>query len=83
MPLGLPFLGHMVPHGTYQQCSAGWLCTTWIMRPGGYRGVLADRAMVRSLGWVHRRLLAIVVTSASSGSSDLGMHLVAPIMMRH
>lgn len=45
--------------------------------------MLADRAMVRSLGWVQSRVLARVVTSTSSGSSDLGMHLVAPTMIRH
>lgn len=45
--------------------------------------MLADKAMVRSLGWVQSRVLARVVTSTSSGSSDLGMHLVAPTMIRH
>lgn len=45
--------------------------------------MLADRAMVRSLGCVQSRVLARVVTSTSSGSSDLGMHLVAPTMIRH
>lgn len=45
--------------------------------------MLADRAMVRSLGWVQSRVLARVVTSSSSGSSDLGMHFVAPTMIRH
>lgn len=45
--------------------------------------MLAERAMVRSLGWVQSRVLARVVTSTSSGSSDLGMHLVAPTMILH
>lgn len=37
--------------------SGGWLCTTWMILPGGYRGVEADRAMLRSLGWSHRQAL--------------------------
>lgn len=45
--------------------------------------MLADRAMVRSLGWVQSRVLARVATSTSSGSSDLGIHLVAPTIIRH
>lgn len=45
--------------------------------------MLADKAMVRSLGWVQSRVLARAATSTSSGSSDLGMHLVAPTMIRH
>lgn len=45
--------------------------------------MLADRAMVRSLGWVQSRVLASALTSTSSGSSDFGMHLVAPTMIRH
>lgn len=45
--------------------------------------MLADRAMVKSLGWVQRRWLATEFTSGSSGSSDLGMHLVAPTMILH
>lgn len=45
--------------------------------------MLADRAMVRSLGWVQSRVLASVATSTSSGSSDLGIHLVAPTIIRH
>lgn len=45
--------------------------------------MLADRAMVRSLGWVQSRVLERVATSTSSGSSDLGIHLVAPTIIRH
>ena len=45
--------------------------------------MLADRAIVRSLGWVQRRLLVTEFSSVSSGSSDLGMHFVAPTMIRH
>lgn len=45
--------------------------------------MLADKAMVKSLGWVQSRVLARVATSTSSGSSDLGMHLVAPTIIRH
>lgn len=55
--------------------------------PGGYRGVEADRAMLRSLGWSHRQALGGAVgwvwASSSSGSSDLGMHLVPPAMILH
>lgn len=70
------------------QVSGGWLCTTWMILPGGYRGVEADRAMLRSLGWSHRQALGgaacgWVWASSSSGSSDLGMHLVPPAMILH
>lgn len=45
--------------------------------------MLADRAMVKSLGWVQRRQLVTEFTSGSSGSSDLGMHFVAPMIILH
>lgn len=68
--------------------SGGWLCTTWMILPGGYRGVEADRAMLRSLGWSHRQALGgaagwVWAPLSSSGSSDLGMHLVPPAMILH
>lgn len=68
--------------------SGGWLCTTWMILPGGYSGVEAERAILRSLGWSHRRLLGGADgwawgSSSSSGSSDLGMHLVPPAMILH
>lgn len=37
--------------------SGGWLCTTWMILPGGYSGVEAEGAMLRSLRWGHRQLL--------------------------
>lgn len=45
--------------------------------------MLADRAIVKSLGWVQRRLLGTEFPSGSSGSSDLGMHFVAPTIILH
>lgn len=68
--------------------SGGWLCTTWMTRPGRNKGVEAERAMLRSLGCSHWREIEGVTpwetgSSSSDGSSDFGIHFVPPTMIRH